>query len=108
MIAARHEVGATEQVDGAGHVLLVRKADTRFFMQAGGKIEPGEEPAAALVRELHEEIHRLAGGLVRHGLLKGRRVLLMVPAGAEFITLTFALFKTGAVPVLIDPGLGRL
>ncbi|MDG5970179.1 NUDIX domain-containing protein [Sphingomonas paucimobilis] len=42
--------------DGAGHVLLVRKADTRFFMQAGGKIEPGEEPAAALVRELHEEI----------------------------------------------------
>jgi len=31
----------------------------------------------------------------------------MVPAGMEFLTLTFALFKIGAVPVLIDPGLGR-
>ncbi|MCT8000799.1 NUDIX domain-containing protein [Sphingomonas sanguinis] len=42
--------------DRAGHVLLVRKASSRFFMQAGGKIEPGEEPAAALARELNEEI----------------------------------------------------
>lgn len=42
--------------DGTGRVLLVRKAGSRFFMQAGGKIEPGEVPAAALARELHEEI----------------------------------------------------
>ena len=42
--------------DGAGRLLLVRKAGTRFFMQAGGKIEPGETPAAALIRELDEEI----------------------------------------------------
>lgn len=42
--------------DGAGRILLVRKAGTAFFMQAGGKIEPGETPAAALLRELEEEI----------------------------------------------------
>lgn len=42
--------------DGAGRVLLVRKAGSGFFMQAGGKIEPGEAPADALVRELDEEI----------------------------------------------------
>lgn len=42
--------------DGAGRLLLVRKTGSRFFIQAGGKIEPGEAPAAALVRELHEEI----------------------------------------------------
>ncbi len=42
--------------DSAGQILLVRKAGTRFFMQAGGKIEPGETPAAALIRELDEEI----------------------------------------------------
>ena len=28
----------------------------------------------------------------------------MVPPGPEFFALTFALFKVGAVPVLIDPG----
>ncbi len=41
--------------DGAGRLLLVRKAGTHIFMQAGGKIEPGETPAAALIRELDEE-----------------------------------------------------
>ncbi len=42
--------------DGQGRTLLVRKAKTAFFMQAGGKIEPGETPLEALLRELKEEI----------------------------------------------------
>lgn len=40
----------------AGHVLLVRKRDFSVFMQPGGKIEAHETPAAALARELKEEI----------------------------------------------------
>jgi 8-oxo-dGTP pyrophosphatase MutT (NUDIX family) len=39
-----------------GHILLVRKRGTQAFMQPGGKIEPHEEPLAALVRELREEL----------------------------------------------------
>ena len=42
--------------DDAGQVLLVRKQGTAAFMQPGGKIEPGEEPGAALARELREEL----------------------------------------------------
>lgn len=42
--------------DDAGRLLLVRKAGTRWFMQAGGKIEPGESALSALRRELAEEI----------------------------------------------------
>ncbi len=42
--------------DGAGRLLLVRKAGTEWFMQAGGKIEDGESPISALRRELSEEI----------------------------------------------------
>ena len=36
--------------DARGHVLLVRKANTRAFMQPGGKREPGEDDLAALRR----------------------------------------------------------
>lgn len=39
-----------------GRVLLVRKRGTGVFMQPGGKLEPGEEPLAALQREVQEEL----------------------------------------------------
>src|SRR5205823_1655883 len=42
--------------DGLGRLLLVRKAGTRWFMQAGGKIEDGESAIFTLRRELREEI----------------------------------------------------
>ena len=42
--------------DPAGRTLLVRKRDSTSFMQAGGKIEPGESAADALARELREEL----------------------------------------------------
>ena len=42
--------------DGSGRLLFVRKTGTTAFMQPGGKLEPGETAAAALVRELHEEL----------------------------------------------------
>ena len=57
--------------------------------------------------KLHTESSRLASGLSRLGIAKSDRVLILVPFGIDFILLTYALFKTGAVPVLIDPGLGR-
>ncbi|MBB4153338.1 8-oxo-dGTP pyrophosphatase MutT (NUDIX family) [Sphingomonas jinjuensis] len=47
--------------DADGSLLLVRKAGTRWFMQAGGKIEHGESPATALCRELAEEIGATVG-----------------------------------------------
>lgn len=39
-----------------GQTLLVRKKGSRFFMQAGGKIDEEETPAQALARELNEEL----------------------------------------------------
>jgi acyl-CoA synthetase (AMP-forming)/AMP-acid ligase II len=58
-------------------------------------------------RQLDQETDRLARGLRRMGVTPGTRLVLMVRPSLEFIALTFALFKVGAVVVLIDPGMGR-
>ncbi|MBI2347396.1 MAG: AMP-binding protein [Deltaproteobacteria bacterium] len=62
---------------------------------------------AMTFRELDEESDRIAHGLREIGVGRGCRVLLMVPPGVEFLALTFAVFKLGAVLILIDPGMGK-
>jgi olefin beta-lactone synthetase len=48
----------------------------------------------------------LAVYLSEKGVKVGSRVMLMVSPSADFICLTFALFKIGAPVILIDPGMG--
>lgn len=48
----------------------------------------------------------LAWGLTAYGFKPGTRSLLMIRPTLDFYALVFALLKIGAVPVLIDPGMG--
>ncbi|MEI8380577.1 MAG: fatty acid CoA ligase family protein [Planctomycetota bacterium] len=57
-------------------------------------------------RELDDISDALAGGLQQLGIGRGVRTVLMVPPSLEFFVLTFALFKSGAVSVFVDPGMG--
>ncbi len=57
-------------------------------------------------RQLDADSDLIASGLARIGVGPGVRTVLMVGPGLDFFALTFALFKAGAVPVLVDPGLG--
>ncbi len=57
-------------------------------------------------RQLNDASDQIAHGLERIGIGRGVRTVLMVKPSLEFFALTFALFKAGAVPVLIDPGIG--
>lgn len=57
-------------------------------------------------RELDQESNRIANGLRRIGIGRGMKTALLVPPSPELFALTFALFKAGAVPVFIDPGIG--
>lgn len=56
--------------------------------------------------EIQKNSNRFANGLQSNGVQRGDRVMLMVRPSMEFICLTFALFKLGAVVILIDPGMG--
>jgi acyl-CoA synthetase (AMP-forming)/AMP-acid ligase II len=57
--------------------------------------------------QLNQLCNRYAHGLANYGIRCGDRTLMLVRPGVELIAVTFALFKIGAVPVIIDPGMGR-
>ena len=49
----------------------------------------------------------IAAGLAKRGIARGTRTVVMVRPTPEFFLLMFALFKAGAVPVLVDPGIDK-
>ncbi|MCC5021398.1 MAG: AMP-binding protein [Candidatus Synoicihabitans palmerolidicus] len=57
--------------------------------------------------ELEAEAAAWQSVLREHGVQRGDRVLVMVSQGLPLIASVFALFSHGAVPVVIDPGMGR-
>lgn len=92
-----------------GLTLVVRKRGTTTFIQAGGKIEPGELPAGALCRELEEELGLRVGTeeLTFAGRFDGPAVNEpgTVVAHAFRITVNAAVTATAEIEELrwIDP-----
>ena len=57
--------------------------------------------------ELSAEVAAHRVRLTAAGVRPGDRTLVMVRQGLPLIAVVFALFELGAVPVVIDPGMGR-
>ena len=56
--------------------------------------------------ELEAEASAAGHYFFTKGIRRGSRVLLMVRPGLDLIRIVFALFKMGAIPIVIDPGMG--
>lgn len=90
---------------------IERRAGERPYQRAvvtpGGRGRDGRRQYSQVTfAQLQRMIDRRAHALARLGVQKGERVVLLVPFGVEFVALVYALFKVGAVLVLIDPGMG--
>lgn len=93
---ARHlPLMAAHQPDRAAVKIPRRRA-------AGGDIDY----AALTFAELDTEVDAWAARLAARGVRRGDRTLVMVRPGLPLIAAAFALFKLGAVPIVIDPGMG--
>ncbi len=57
--------------------------------------------------DLDRRSSSIAAGLQGMGIGPGKRIALLVRFGEDFIALVFAVLKSGATLVLIDPGMGR-
>lgn len=56
--------------------------------------------------QLDQQSDQLAFGLETIGITRGVRTVLMVTPGMEFFITIFAMLKVGAIPVVVDPGMG--
>ncbi len=57
-------------------------------------------------KQLSDQSDALARGFAKIGITPGTRTALLLRPSFDFFSVTFALFKLGAIPVLIDPGIG--
>ncbi len=77
------------------------------------KIPRGRTSAGAIdyltlsFAELDAEVSAWCARLTAAGICRGDRTLVMVRQGLPLIASVFALFRLGAVPIVIDPGMGR-
>jgi acyl-CoA synthetase (AMP-forming)/AMP-acid ligase II len=83
-----------------------RQPDTVAVYCPVGRFSPQQNYSCYTYAELELESNRIAVVLRDLGIGRGVRTVLMVTPGLAFFALTFALFKVGAVPVLVDPGMG--
>ncbi len=84
---------------------LAAEAPARIAMHCPGP--RGDYAMSLSYGELDARSDAIAAGLARRGIVRGTRTVLMVRPTPEFFLLMFALFKAGAVPVLVDPGIDR-
>lgn len=55
---------------------------------------------------IDRESNRIAHGLEKAGITRGMLTVLMVTPGLNFFAILSAILKIGAIPVLVDPGMG--
>ena len=69
-------------------------------------VPQGEKGREVTFGQLKDMTDAYACEFRRTGIAKGTKVLMMLRPGTDFIAAVFAVFKIGAIPVLIDPGMG--
>ncbi len=67
----------------------------------------GRYDIALSYAQLDARSDAIAAGLAQRGIVRGTRTVVMLRPTPEFFLVMFALFKAGAVPVLVDPGIDK-
>lgn len=73
---------------------------------AAGQASRGPGYTSVGYAEFAAHVSSCAGALKAHGIGRGTRTALLVTPGVDLLTLVFALMHVGAVPVVVDPGMG--
>ena len=84
---------------------LARERPEQVAMRCPGR--NGRYEVTLTCAQLDARSDAIAAGLAKRGVTRGTRTVVMVRPTPAFFLLMFALFKAGAVPVLVDPGIDK-
>src|SRR5687768_5881287 len=96
---------STEIVNVAARLAATARSnpDGLAVVMPQGRDKSGKRQYATITfRELEADTNRIAAGLRRIGIRPGTKIVLLVKPSIDFVALVFALFKVGAISVLID------
>ena len=106
--------GWANSLNNIAQALSLRAAEnpTRVAMHFPIKVQGRAEQLQIRYQDLsfgalESRSSAIAAGLQLNGLHAGARVVVMLRPSPEFFLVMFALFKLGAVPVLVDPGIDK-
>jgi 8-oxo-dGTP pyrophosphatase MutT (NUDIX family) len=88
--------------DDLGRVLLQQAKETGEWGVIGGDVEPGEEPAQAVVREVIEETALLVTPRRVSGVYRGRDITYLNGDRAQAVIIAFACAAAPGVPRVAD------
>jgi 8-oxo-dGTP pyrophosphatase MutT (NUDIX family) len=89
-------------LDGEGSVLLHRRSDTGRWALPGGIIDPGEQPADAVVREVFEETSVLVEPELLTSLSVSGQVTYPNGDQVQYLELTFRCRQVGGAAAVND------
>ena len=100
-----HSEGRERSNIAASLPRLARERPEQIAIRCPGR--NGRYDIALTYAQLDARSDAIAAGLAKRGIARGTRTVVMVRPTPEFFLLMFALFKAGAVPVLVDPGIDK-
>lgn len=94
--------------DGVPHTIGIPRSPLHHFLRSAARRFPfhlaiNYEGAWLTYRRLNQESNRFANALQSIGILKGERVLILMPNLPQFVVALFGVFKAGGVAVLTSP-----
>lgn len=88
--------------------MALKYPDKTAVLEPAGKTEEGHIAYKTLTYSQLDSLSNIyAKRFSENGITKGVKTFMLLRPGLDFIAAAFAVFKTGAVPVLIDPGMGK-
>ncbi len=83
---------------------MVNAASKLVLSLTGDRVVVQEDGRKTTANALRARTLGLSGWFQEQGVEQGDRVLMLVPAGADFAAALLGLVWIGATPVLLDPG----